>query len=116
MGNKMLIRWGLNIAGIIFTAYLIDGFEVTIPAAIIGFALLGLVNATIRPVLLLLTLPINFITLGLFTLVINGLMLWLVSAVIKGFNIANFGVAIVSAFIIMIISSFISILVKEKKY
>ena len=113
MGKKLIIRWGLNIAGIILTAYLVKGFEVTFLAAIFGFILLGLINATIRPVLIMLTLPINFITLGLFTLVINGLMLWLVSAVIRGFNIANFWVAILSAFIIMIISSVISFLIKD---
>lgn len=110
----MLFRWGLNIAGIVFTAYLIKGFEVTIPAAVIGFVLLGLVNATIRPIIIFLTLPINFVTLGLFTLVINGLMLWLVSKVIKGFDIANFGVAFISALMIMLISSLISMLIKEK--
>jgi putative membrane protein len=113
MGQKLIIRWGLNIAGIILAAYLVKGFDVTILAAIFGFVLLGFINATIRPVLILLTLPINLITLGLFTLVINGLMLWLVSAVIKGFNIANFWVALLSALIIMIISSIISFLIKD---
>jgi len=113
VGKKLLIRWGLNVAGIILTAYLVKGFDVTILAAIFGFILLGFINATIRPVLIMLTLPINFLTLGLFTLVINGLMLWLVSAVIRGFNIANFWVAILSALIIMIISSVISFLIKD---
>lgn len=113
MGNKLIIRWGLNIAGIILTAYLVKGFDVTVLAAIFGFILLGFINATIRPVLVLLTLPINFITLGLFTLVINGLMLWLVSAIIRGFNIANFWVALLSALVIMIISSIVSLLIKD---
>ncbi|HAU32405.1 MAG: Uncharacterized protein XD78_2059 [Desulfotomaculum sp. 46_296] len=113
MGRKLNIRWALNVAGIILTAYLVKGFDVTFLAAIFGFILLGFINATIRPVLILLTLPINFITLGLFTLVINGLMLWLVSAVIKGFDIANFWVALLSALIIMIISSLVSMFIKD---
>ncbi|MFA5384868.1 MAG: phage holin family protein [Eubacteriales bacterium] len=113
MGRNLLIRWGLNIAGILLTAYLINGFEVTILGAIIGSILLGFINATIRPIIILLTLPINFITLGLFTLIINGLMLWLVSAVIKGFDIANFWVALISALVIMIISSIVSMIVKD---
>jgi putative membrane protein len=113
VGKKLIIRWGLNIAGIILAAYLVKGFDVTFLAAIFGFILLGFINATIRPVLILLTLPINLVTLGLFTLVINGLMLWLVSAVIKGFDIANFGAALLSALIIMIISSIVSMLIKD---
>ncbi len=113
MGKNMLLRWGLNIAGILVTAYFIDGFEVTFTAAIIGSVILGLVNATIRPFLLILTLPINLLTLGLFTLVINGLMLWTVSAVLKGFDISGFWIAFISALLMMIISSIVSMLLKD---
>ncbi|NTW04509.1 MAG: phage holin family protein [Peptococcaceae bacterium] len=109
----MLLRWGLNIAGILVTAYFIEGFEVTFAAAIIGSIILGLVNATLRPLLLILTLPINILTLGLFTLVINGLMLWTVSEVIKGFDISGFWIAFISALIMMIINSVVSMLLKD---
>lgn len=107
------IRWVLNVAGIIFTTYFVTGFEVTMPGAIIGSIVLGIVNATIRPVLLLLTLPINLLTLGLFTLVINGLMLWLVGLVVRGFEVQTFGAALIAAIILMIISSLLNLLIKK---
>lgn len=111
--SHWLVRWILNVIVIIVTAYLIEGFDVTILGAIVGSILLGLVNATIRPVILLVTLPLNILTLGLFTLVVNGLMLWLVSSVIKGFTVEGFGAAFLAALLITVISSVISFLVKD---
>lgn len=111
--RRWLIRWVLNVAGIIFTAYIVQGFNVTLGGAIVGSVILGLINAAIRPVIFLLTLPINFLTLGLFTLIINGLMLWLVSSVVRGFEIQNFGAAFIAALIIMVINSVVSSLVKD---
>lgn len=110
---RWTIRWILNIAGIILAAYIIQGFDVTPLAAIVGSILLGLVNAIIRPFVLLITLPINLLTLGLFTFVVNGLMLWLVSLLIKGFDIQGFGTAILAALLITVISSLISFFVKD---
>jgi putative membrane protein len=110
---RWFIRWMLNIAGIIFTAYVIIGFDVTAVGAIVGSIVLGFVNATIRPLLLLLTLPLNLLTLGLFTFVINGLMLWAVSMFVRGFEIQNFVTAFFAALILTVISSVISFLVKD---
>lgn len=110
---RWLFRWILNILGLLLTAYLIGGFEVTVLGAIVGSIILGIVNAIIRPVIVLLTLPINIVTLGLFTLVINGMMLWLTSAVVKGFDIHGFGAAILSALVLSIISFFASLLVED---
>ncbi|MDD4169611.1 MAG: phage holin family protein [Desulfotomaculaceae bacterium] len=108
-----LIRWILNIIAIIFTAYLISGFEVTVTGAIFGSIILGIINAIIRPVVLLLTLPINIVTLGLFTLVVNGLMLWLAGSVIKGFDVHGFGTAIIAALLLSLFSFIISFFVKD---
>lgn len=110
---RWLIRWVLNVAGVLLTAHIVAGFNVTVVAAIVGSVILGLVNATIRPLILLLTIPLNLVTLGLFTLIVNGFMLWIVSYVIKGFAIQNFGTAVVAALIIMVISSVISFVVKD---
>ena len=110
---RWFIRWMLNIAGIIFTANVIIGFDVTAVGAIVGSIVLGFVNATIRPLLLLLTLPLNLLTLGLFTFVINGLMLWAVSMFVRGFEIQNFVTAFFAALILTVISSVISFLVKD---
>ncbi len=110
---RWLFRWILNILGLLLTAYLIGGFEVTWLGAIVGSVILGIVNAIIRPVVVLLTLPINVVTLGLFTLVINGMMLWLTSAVVKGFDIHGFGSAILAALVLSIVSFFASLLIKD---
>jgi putative membrane protein len=112
---RWLVRWVLNIIGILLTASIYtSGFHVTVLGAIFGSVILGLVNAVIRPVILILTLPVNLLTLGLFTLVVNGFMLWLVSLVVQGFALQSFGAAIIAALILMIISSVISFFVKEK--
>lgn len=107
------LRWLLNIAAIILTAALIPGFEVTPWGAIVGSIVLGIVNAIIRPLVLLFTLPLNIVTLGLFTLVVNGFMLWLVGATVKGFDIHGFFWAILSALLITVLSSVLSWLVKD---
>ncbi|MDD4333991.1 MAG: phage holin family protein [Desulfotomaculaceae bacterium] len=111
--TRWFIRWILNVAGIIFTAYVIVGFNVTAVGAIVGSIILGFINATIRPLILLLTLPINLLTLGLFTLIVNGFMLWVVSLLVKGFAIQNFGTAVFAALLLTVISSGISFLVKD---
>ena len=110
---RWFIRWVLNVVGVIFTANIIKGFDVTLAAAIAGSIILGFINATIRPLILLLTLPINLLTLGLFTLVINGLMLWVVSLLVKDFAIQNFGTAVFAALLLTVISSAISFFVKD---
>ncbi|OPY57910.1 MAG: Membrane protein of unknown function [Pelotomaculum sp. PtaU1.Bin035] len=106
-------RWILNFCAIIFAAYIIRGFEVTLPGAIFGSLIFGIINAVIRPIAVMVTLPINIMTLGLFTLVINGLMLWLAGAAIKGFDIHGFGTAIISALVISIFSFIFSSFVKD---
>ncbi|MCG9967593.1 phage holin family protein [Pelotomaculum terephthalicicum JT] len=108
-----LIRWILNFFAVILTASIIKGFEVTVPGAIFGSITLGIINAIIRPIVIMVTLPLNVITLGLFTLVINGLMIWLAAAVIKGFDIHSFTAAIISALFISIFSFVINLLVKD---
>lgn len=108
-----LKRWILNAVAIVLAAAIIKGFEVTILGAVFGALALGIVNAFIRPVVILVTLPVNIITLGLFTLVINGLMLWLVASVISGFTVHGFGVAIISALLISVFSFLISLVIKD---
>lgn len=108
-----LIRWLLYIIAILITAQLINGFELTIWGAIVGSIFLGIVNAIIRPVLVLLTLPLNVLTLGLFTLVINGFMFWLTAVTVKGFEVTGFGAAILSALVLSVISFILNYFVKD---
>jgi putative membrane protein len=87
----LLLRWLLSALALIAIAYYVPGIVVTnFYAALVAALVLGLVNALIRPIILVLTLPFNVITLGLFTLVINALMFWFASTLVKGFNVAGF--------------------------
>lgn len=88
---KFIIRWLINALLLLLIAYLLQGIEVTsLYIALIAAAILGLVNALIRPIIILITLPINIITLGLFTLVINALLFWFVASFLEGFSISGF--------------------------
>ncbi len=109
----ILIRWVLNALALWVVAQLIKGFTITgIPTLFWTAAVLGLVNALIRPFLLLITLPINILTLGLFTFVINAIMLLLVAALVPGFNVAGFGTALLAAVLLAIVSSLLHWLVR----
>lgn len=110
---SLLLRWLLNALTLLAIAYYLPGVAVSgFYAALITALVLGLVNAVIRPILVLLTLPINILTLGLFTLVINGLLFWFVSTIVKGFTVAGFWPAFFGALILSIVSWIISGLLK----
>lgn len=103
--RRILLKWLINTLALLVTAYFVKGIQVTgVSSLILAAALLGILNAFIRPILIILTLPINIITLGLFTLIINGAMLWFVSVIIKGFVIQGFWPAIIGALIISLVS------------
>ena len=111
--RSWVIRWILNVAAIGITAYILPGFEVNLMGVLIGSVFLGVVNAVIRPILLIFTLPLNILTLGLFTFVVNALMLWLTSAVIQGFDIDGFWWALLSAIVLSLVSMLISTFIKK---
>lgn len=111
--KKGLIRWGLNILAIILTAYLMDSFSVSGWGAIFGSIVLAVVNTVIRPIIVLLTLPINIATLGLFTLVINGFTFWLTSKVVDGFYVEGLWAAVLAALVVSIFSTVIGWFVND---
>ena len=87
----VILRWVINALVLMLLANILKGVEIqSFYTALVTALALGIVNALIRPLLILLTLPINILTLGLFTLVINGVLFWFVSTFIKGFNITDF--------------------------
>ena len=87
----IIIRWLVLTIAMITTSYLIEGIRLeSFFAALFAAAVLGILNAFFRPVILLLTLPINILSLGLFTFVINAVMLLMASGVINGFKIDGF--------------------------
>lgn len=112
----LLLRWIINALAIILVTRVVPGVSVDgFYWALIVALVLGIVNALIRPILLLLTLPINVLTLGLFTLVINALMLWLVSSLLRGFHISGFSAAFWGALVLWAVS-WITNSMLSKKY
>lgn len=108
-GMNFITRWLLNAVAIGMTAYILPGMEVDGFWALLWAGLvLGLLNAIIKPILLLLTLPITILTLGLFTLVLNAVMLYLTAWIVSGFEIASFWTAVVGSIIISVISFIVS--------
>lgn len=104
-----ILRWIINALLLMLIPYVVPGIEVaSFFTALVVAVVLAAVNAIIRPFVILLTLPINVLTLGLFTLVINALMFWLVSAIVKGFFITNFWAAFFAALVYAIFSMIIS--------
>lgn len=99
------LRWSINLLALVIAGSLINGITIgSLGIGIIAAGIFGVVNAVIRPVVLVLTLPINLLTLGLFTLVVNAAMLMLVSAVVPGFVIESFRSAFFGALVISLIS------------
>lgn len=109
------IRWLVLTGAILLCAYLIDGIYLSSFFSALGAAaFLGILNALFRPILILITLPINILTLGLFTFVINALLLLMVSGVISGLEIRSFWSALGGAFIISLVSWLLSSFVSDK--
>ncbi|MBI5071638.1 phage holin family protein [Candidatus Falkowbacteria bacterium] len=97
----LLFRWLIYAVAIMLLTYIVPGISVkNFYSALLAALVLGLVNAVIRPLIILLTLPVNILTLGLFTLVINALMLWFVASIVKGFDVKNFVAAFLGALVL----------------
>lgn len=113
---SLLLRWIINAVALLAITQVLPGFIVeNFYFALIVSLVLGLINAIIRPVLLLITLPINIVTLGLFTFVINALLIWFVSTFIEGFDIENFWIALAAAIILWAVSVMTNWLIKAAK-
>jgi len=113
--NGIFIRWLTLTGAIIVTSYLLDGIQVSgFLSAFFAAAMLGILNALFRPILILLTLPINILTLGFFTFVINALMLKMASGVIAGFDVYGFWSAIFGSLIISTISWLLNSFINER--
>jgi len=105
----LIARWAVISFSLFVAAYLVDGIRIhDFWSGLAAAALLGIVNTVIRPVLVLLTLPITLFTFGLFLLVINALMILLVAWMIGGFSVTGFWSALAGSLIITIVSWFIN--------
>ena len=111
----ILIRWLVLTVAILLTAYLMNGIEVRgFISAFFAAAILGILNAFFRPILLILTLPINVLSLGLFTFIINAMLLMMVSGVISGFEVKGFWSAVFGSLLISLVSWVLSSFINEK--
>jgi putative membrane protein len=109
---RILVVWLINAAALAAVAYLMPSVSMDSAGAALAAALvLGLVNALVRPVLVLLTLPVTVLTLGLFIFVINGLLFWAVGSFVAGFHVAGFWSGVFGAIIFSLISWALSALV-----
>ncbi len=97
---KLIAKWLLSAAALLFVAQIYDGVAVTSFTAALGAAfVIGLLNLFIRPILVLLTLPVTVLTLGLFLFIINALMFWWAANVLDDFQVTGFGAALVGSLI-----------------
>jgi putative membrane protein len=101
---KLLSKWLLSAAALLLVAYLYQGVEVhSFTAALIAAFVIGLLNTIVRPVLVILTLPVTVVTLGLFLFVINALMFWAAASVLEGFHVRGFSAALIGSLLYSII-------------
>ena len=101
---KLLVKWLLSASALLFVAYIYSGVEVkSFTAAMIAAFVIGLLNTVVRPVLVVLTLPVTVVTLGLFLFVINALMFWAAAGVLDGFHVRGFVPALVGSLIYSLI-------------
>ena len=109
-----LVRWLVSALAIFIVANIVKGIEISsMPLALVIALVLGVINAFLRPLIILITLPINILTLGLLTLFINGALFYLVSKIVKGFVITGFWPAFWGYILFSIISFLLSLLILE---
>ena len=112
---RLLLIWLINTVALFAIPQLLDSVQIdSFSTALLASLVLGLVNTLLRPLLILLTLPVTFLTLGLFIFVINGLMFWAAADLVKGFQVDNFGAAILGALIYSVLSWALSTLFLRK--
>lgn len=105
---SIFINWLVSAFAILVTAYILPGVSVqSFTSALVAAVVLGVINALIKPVLLILTLPINILTLGLFTFVINALVIILTANLVPGFKVDGFFWALIFSIVLSLINSFL---------
>jgi putative membrane protein len=112
---QLLLHWILNALALMIVAHVVPGISVRDPiTALVAAVLLGLANAVIKPLLVLLTLPVTILTLGLFLLAINGLLFWAVSGLMSGFEVHGFWTGVLGAFVYSLLTALLSLLVRRQ--
>lgn len=105
----LIIRWILLALTLLFVAWLLPGVHLTgFPAALWAALVIGIINVFIRPILMIITIPINLITLGLFTFILNALLLMFTAHIVPGFTVDGFWWALAGSLLISLVSVFIN--------
>ena len=111
---KLLVKWGLSAVALMFLAYLLPGIVVkSFGSAILAAAVIALLNSIVRPILIVLTLPVTVVTLGLFLLVINALMFWLAGSMLSGFEVSSFWWALAGAIVYSLLSMVVDMAMQQ---
>jgi putative membrane protein len=111
---KIIVRWMLLAAALLLVANLYPGVSVaSFGAALWAAFVLGLLNTLVRPLLVLLTLPVTLVTLGLFLFVINALMFWSAASLLDGFNVAGFAAALIGSLLYSVCGMVIDVAVER---
>jgi putative membrane protein len=114
--SQFFINWLLAIAAFMITVYVVPGFRVdSLLAGAIAATILGLINAIVRPILVILTFPVTILTLGLFLLVINALMIMMAGAISPGFYVSGFFPALIGSIVLTFVSWVLDLLFRVKK-
>jgi putative membrane protein len=102
---KVLLHWIILTLAVLASSYAVPGIEVSsVVTALIVAAVLAFINLIVKPIVKILTLPLNILTLGLFSLILNGLFFWFVASLIAGFSVATFKAALIGALIVSILN------------
>jgi putative membrane protein len=102
---KIIIHWLILTLAVLATPFIVSGIHVnSLLTAVVVAAILGFINTVIKPIVTILTLPINILTLGLFSVILNGLFFWFVAGVVSGFTIDSFTAAILGALVISVLN------------
>jgi len=110
----LVIRWLVSAVALYLTSLIVRGIEIHgIVPLLFAAVTIGILNAVVRPIILLLTLPLNVLTLGLFTLVVNAFMLWMASQVVKGFEVHGFWAALGGWLVMSFFTFLINLLIGE---
>ena len=113
--KAFLLKWFITAVSIFIVANIFGIIHIeNLKALVLAALILGILNAILRPILIILTLPINIFTLGLFTLVINGFLLYVVAGLVSGFEIASFWRAFLAALLISVVNALINFLIHKE--
>jgi putative membrane protein len=113
--TRLLLRWVLNACALYFVMKLVPGIQIDrFGDLLLATLVIGFLNAFLRPIIVLLTLPVTILTLGLFTLVINGVMFYLAAHLMAGFRVTSFGTAFVAALLYSLFSFILNMIFRTK--